>query len=393
MSDRLGMGKRGEGESGKVSRFDRYMLSQLMMLFGFFSLILISVYWVNRAVALFDELISDGQSAWVFLEFTALTLPNVIRLVLPVSAFVAAVYVTNRLSSESELVVMQATGFSPMRLARPVVLFGVIVGLMIAVLVHVLVPASRTKLAERKVEIAQNVTSKFLDEGAFLHPAQGITFYIREITETGEMLDVFLSDDRVPGEQTNYTAERAILVKSAIGPKLLMFEGLAQTLEQGTSRLSTTRFDEYSFDVSSLAAESGPGRPEPEAVSTIALLTADPDLRKAMRAKPGALRFAGHERFAQSLIAVVAALIGFATLLNGGFSRFGLWRQMAAATAILIFINFLVNGTASIVENTPKLWPLVYVPSLIGFAIAWMLLIFAGRARRVRHDLVAAVAS
>ena len=34
---------------------------------------------------LFDQLIADGQSAWVFLEFTALTLPNVIRLVLPVA--------------------------------------------------------------------------------------------------------------------------------------------------------------------------------------------------------------------------------------------------------------------------------------------------------------------
>ena len=207
------------------------------------------------------------------------------------------------------------------------------------------------------------------------------------------MLDVFLSDDRVPGERTNYTAERAILVKSAIGPKLLMFEGLAQTLDQRTDRLSNTRFDEYSFDVSSLTAESGQRRPEPEAVSTIALLTADPDLRKAMRAKPGALYFAGHERFAQSIIAVVAALIGFATLLNGGFSRFGLWRQIAAATGLLIFINFLVNGTASIVENTPKLWPLVYAPSLVGLAIAWILLVLAGRARRVRHDLVAAVAS
>ena len=369
------------------------MLSQLMMLFGFFSLILVSVYWVNRAVALFDELISDGQSAWVFLEFTALTLPNVIRLVLPVSAFVAAVYVTNRLSSESELVVMQATGFSPMRLARPVLFFGVIVGLMIAVLVHALVPASRTKLAERKVEIAQNITSKFLDEGAFLHPAQGITFYIREITDTGELLDVFLSDARVPEERTNYTAERAILVKSALGPKLVMFDGLAQTLDLRTDKLSATRFEEFSFDISSLTAQASRSRPEPEAVSTIALLTADPALKKAMRAKAGALRFAGHERFAQSLIAIVAALIGFATLLNGGFSRFGLWRQIATATGLLIFINFLVNGTASLVDNKPGLWPLVYAPSVAGLAIAWVLLILAGRARRVRHDLVAAVAS
>ena len=63
-----------------MARFDRYILSQLMVLFGFFSLILILVYWVNRAVVLFDRLIADGQSATVFLEFTALSLPGIIRM-------------------------------------------------------------------------------------------------------------------------------------------------------------------------------------------------------------------------------------------------------------------------------------------------------------------------
>ena len=85
------------------------------MLFGFFALVLVLVYWVNRAVVLFDQLIANGQSAAVFLEFTALSLPNVIRIVLPIAAFAGTVYATNRLMSESELVVVQATGFSVRR--------------------------------------------------------------------------------------------------------------------------------------------------------------------------------------------------------------------------------------------------------------------------------------
>jgi len=97
-----------------VARFDRYMLSQLVVMFGFFSLVLVLVYWINRAVVLFDRLIADGQSASVFLEFTALSLPGVIRIALPLSAFAAAVYVTNRMTTESELVVVQATGYSPL---------------------------------------------------------------------------------------------------------------------------------------------------------------------------------------------------------------------------------------------------------------------------------------
>ena len=185
------------------------MLSQLLMLFGFFSLVLVAVYWVNRAVSLFDRLIGDGQSALVFLEMTALTLPNVIRLVLPVAAFAATVHVTNRLSTESELVVMQATGFSAFRLARPVLFFGLIVAAMMAVLVHVLVPASRTALADRQAAIAENVTARFLREGMFQFPAEGITLYIREVTELGELRDIFLSDARSEGAQAIYTARTA----------------------------------------------------------------------------------------------------------------------------------------------------------------------------------------
>ena len=113
-----------------MPRLDRYLLAQLMGLFGFFALVLVSIYWLNRAVLLFDQLISDGQSAMVVFEFTALSLPYVIRVVLPIAAFAATIYAINKLSSESELVVMQAIGASPWRLGRPVLMFGAIVGVM-----------------------------------------------------------------------------------------------------------------------------------------------------------------------------------------------------------------------------------------------------------------------
>ena len=125
-----------------MSRFDRYVLSQLLVSFGFFSLVLVGIYWINQAVIIFDRLISDGQTANVVMAFMALSLPGVIANVLPLSAFAASLYVTNRLNSESELVVMQATGFSPFRLSLPYCTFGILVFLMLSVLVHVLAPAA-----------------------------------------------------------------------------------------------------------------------------------------------------------------------------------------------------------------------------------------------------------
>ena len=168
-----------------MAKFDRYMLSQLLVLFGFFALVLVAIFWINRAVVLFDRLIGDGQTALVFLEFTALGLPRLIVTVLPIAAFAGAVYVTNRMLSDSELTVMQATGSSPWRLSRPVLVFGIIVALGMATLSNFLVPMAQAQLKEREREIAQNITARLLTEGTFLHPSSQVTFYTRVIDADG----------------------------------------------------------------------------------------------------------------------------------------------------------------------------------------------------------------
>jgi lipopolysaccharide export system permease protein len=368
-----------------MPRFDRYLLSQLVMLFGFFALVLISVYWVNRAVRLFDQLISDGQSAWVFLEFTALSLPYVIRLVLPVAAFVATIYVTNRLSAESELAVMQATGFSPWRMARPVLWFGLIVAAMVSVLSHVLEPAARSQLAERRGEIASNVTSKFLVAGSFLHPAQAITLYIREISEDTELRDIFLSDAREPSRQTIYTAERAALVRSDTGPKLVMFDGLSQTYDPATRQLTTTRFKDWSYDIGALIGGPGERVPDMSEVATSDLLRADADLQALTRQPVAALQAEGHERFVQALLGITIPLIGFACLLIGGFSRFGLWRQIALGVFAVIVLTFLQNVAADAARQTDGRWPILYLPNLAGLTLVFFLLTLASGPRRMRR--------
>jgi lipopolysaccharide export system permease protein len=227
------------------------MLSRFLMYFGFFALVLVLIYWINRAVKLFDQLLANGQNIFVFLEFTALALPLVIALVLPVASFIASIYVANRLTLESELVVAEATGISPFRLARPVFFFGLFTAAFIAVLAHLLVPMSQVRLVERQGEIAQSITTRFLTEGSFVHPARGITVYIRDITRDGEMRDLFLSDARSPKQRITYTAESALVVRTDDGPRLVMFDGLAQVLHED-GRLTTTGFEDLTYDISAL---------------------------------------------------------------------------------------------------------------------------------------------
>ncbi len=371
----------------EMPRIDRYILSQFLTLFGFFALVLVSVYWINRAVSLFEQLISDGQTALVVLEFTALTLPLVISVVLPIAAFAATAYGTNRLSSESELVAMQAAGMSPWRLARPVLVFGVLVALMVAFLVHALVPMARARMADRQAEIAQNVTAQFLRAGAFQFPVDGVTLYIRDIATDGRLEDFFLEDARNPQNQTTYTATEALVVRTDAGPRLVMMQGMAQNVRivDGQQRLSVTRFDELAYDLAGLVGAPDAHRRDIRAYSTWRLLRPDAELLAATRSTADKAAAEAHERLAKPFQAPIAAMIGFAMLLLGGFSRFGVWKQVIWAIMALILVQFLVTATENQVAQDAGRWPLIYLPVLAGGAICGFVLWLAARPRRLRQ--------
>jgi lipopolysaccharide export system permease protein len=374
-----------------VPTFDRYLLTRLLAQFGFFALILVAVYWVNRALSLFDNLIAGGSSLWTFLTFTALALPNVIHAVLPVAALVAALYGINRLAADSELIVVQTTGLGPWRLARPVALFGLAVAAMVSMLGHALVPDARAALAERGEALRADVTARFLKAGEFLNPGDGVTVYVREIAETGELLGLFLQDrrgaDAIAGQgvRTIYTAERALLLRPEGGaPRLVMFAGLAQTLDLATGSLVVTRFDDFTYDLSMLMGGDATRRPDPREMGTLALLRADAALAARTGRPLGALVFEGHVRVSEALLAFALPLLALGCLLQGGYSRLGLWRQIGLAVVLSVLLRVAANLTEGPVRADPASWPVIYLPPLLTLALALALLNRAAGGVRMR---------
>lgn len=355
-------------------RFDRYMLSQLMWLFGFFSLVLVAIFWINRAVQLFDRLIGDGQTALVFLEFSTLGLPRLITTVMPIATFAASIYVTNRLNNESELTVMLATGTSPWRLARPVAVFGLISALMMSLLSHVLVPTAGLQLAEREIEISKNITARLLTEGEFLSPTKGVTFYARTVGQDGVLRDVFLSDRRMEAQQMIYTADQAYLVGNSDGTSLIMVDGLAQRLTSADLRLSTVKFQDFSFDITSLIRTDSVITPKLGHLTSDRMLSNWANVATMTNTNVGTVAEELHDRFARAAFCLITALIGFATLLVGGYSRFGVQREIVISFLLLIALDGMRGSLSGPVLDNASLWPIMYLPSVLGGLIVCGLL-------------------
>ena len=161
-----------------------------------------------------------------------------------------------------------------------------------------------------------------------------------------------------------------------------MFDGTNQTLNLETRRLSVTRFSDVTYDLSALTTSDFGLRKSIDELSTAELLIASPVVASEIGLSPEQLRQEGHSRIAQPMLAVATSLIGFAALLLGGFSRFGLWRQIGIAIGLLIFVQLVNTQGTALALSSPYAWVFVYLGPLTGLGIAGALLWLSQRPRR-----------
>ena len=198
-------------------------------------------------------------------------------------------------------------------------------------------------------------------------------------------MDLFLSDTRNPDESVTYTAARAYLIRTDNGPQLLMIDGMAQTLDTETGRLLTTTFDDFAYDVSDLTgSEPSDTRGAPE-ITTFELMSLSPALVEETGRTRAQLMLEIQNRTAQALLALSGSLIGFAALIVGGFSRFGVWRQIIIAIALVIVVKIVESVAANMVRVTPEAWYLAYLPTLVGLLITAFLLHLAAKPKKRRR--------
>src|SRR5215475_2240546 len=102
-----------------MGKLSLYVLRQVAGPLLLFTLLITTVIWLSQSLRLLDLVINRGQSAGMFVYLTFLTLPSLLAVIVPIAFFAGALYALNRLSGDSELVVMWAAGFSRAQMAIP----------------------------------------------------------------------------------------------------------------------------------------------------------------------------------------------------------------------------------------------------------------------------------
>jgi lipopolysaccharide export system permease protein len=244
------------GTTRRMGSIGRYIFRTT---FGAFLVVLVSltaVIWVTQALRDFDLITSQGQTILVFVGITGLIIPLLVLVIAPIALLIAVAHVLNKLSSDSEIIVMNAAGMSPWVLFRAFLSVAIAVSLMVMAISAYFAPKGLRMLRDGLTEVRADVVTSVVQPGRFTSIENGVTIYIRQRNNAGQLLGIFLDDRRNPAERITIMAELGELIDNDKGAFLVLQKGVVQRHAANQRDAAMVTFDRYAFDLSQFAGDA-----------------------------------------------------------------------------------------------------------------------------------------
>ncbi len=355
-----------------MNGFTKYILRQLFVGMVLVTTALTCIIWLSQSLRFIEMIVNRGLSAGMFVYLTVLLLPNFLVIVLPIALFTVVVFTYSKLITDRELMVMRASGLSQFSLAKPALIMAMlVVGFGYALNLY-LVPQSYTKFREMQWDIRYNYVHILLREGAFNPVTDGITVYVRQRTNEGQLLGLLVHDQRDKDSPFTLMASKGAMVETDEGARVIMFNGNRQSVDKKTNKLSILYFDRYVFGFAPADTETMATRyREPRERSLDELFNIRALEPKMNKKEYGKFIVEGHKRLVSPFSSLGFTLIGLACLIASSFSRRTQTRQIILAISIMVALQGGALGLENLVAKQLDLVPLLYIlvlaPIILGF--------------------------
>jgi lipopolysaccharide export system permease protein len=359
----------------------RYMFRGTMAAFVITLVSLTVVMWFTQAIREFDLITSQRQTLFVFIGITGLLIPLLVMMIAPISLVLATAHTINKLSSDSEIIVMNAAGVSPWPLVRPFLAAALVVSILVALIAVYVSPWSLRELRDWATQVRADILTNIVQPGRFTTVGGNLTFHIADRRPNGLLLGIFLDDRRDPKEHATYLAEQGEIVKNDTGSFLVLEKGSVQRLEAGQHDPRIVTFDRYAFDLSKFGVgpQTGAGVTYNTREKYVWELIWPPANDALFVAQPGEYRSELHDRLATPLYPFAFVVLAYAFLgppQTTRQSRTLSLLSLTGAVALLRLIGFL---SVIIGAHAPAALTAQYV-ALIGSIVVGAWLIARGQA-------------
>src|ERR1700732_1985219 len=296
-----------------MGSIDKYIFRTTLASFALVLVSLTGVIWITQALRGIDLMTSQGQTILTFLGVTGLAIPVLVLIIAPIALMIAISHTLNKLATDSEIIVMNAAGLSPLRLFRPFIYATVVVALLVAFIASYLAPDGMRRLKQWDAEITADVLANILQPGRFAQLDQNLTIRIRERQPGGLLVGIFIDDRRDPKERVSIVADHGTVLKNDGGSFLILEDGNLERFEIDKRDPALVAFARYAFDMSKF---SNQGHDVTLGIRERYLweLLSPPDDDPVYTQVPGQFRAELHDRFLAPIYPFAFAALTFAFL-------------------------------------------------------------------------------
>ena len=348
-------------------QFDRYLFGQMIRTTIAVSVTLVGIMWLFQTIRLLEVVINRGAPISNFLLMSVTVIPLWLTIAVPVSAFVAVIWVFQRAVADRELLVMQASGRSALQLARAPLALGILLTLVLIVNSVMVLPQSFGIYKRVQFEVRNSIPTVMLQDNVFIDVVDGLTMLIGEKLDDGLAKDLFIHDERTEGKVITMTARVGQFVERDGLPAVILQEGERIELSKSGDSGATLLFDSHTVTIAPKDKTVSSQMPIDMNEDTISnLLNPEkspyPDYFNQRRAE-------GHYRIVSPALALVLILIATVGALFGQVRRHT-WskRTLLMIVGSIVSISALVSSRSlatSLPSTVPLLYASVLVPSLI----------------------------
>ena len=355
------------GSQEATMQFDRYLFGQMIRTTIAVSITLVGIMWLFQTIRLLEVVINRGAPISNFLLMSVTVIPLWLTIAVPVSAFVAVIWVFQRAVADRELLVMQASGRSALQLARAPLALGILLTLVLIVNSVMVLPQSFGIYKRVQFEVRNSIPTVMLQDNVFIDVVDGLTMLIGEKLDDGLAKDLFIHDERTEGKVITMTARVGQFFERDGLPAVILQEGERIEFSKSGDSGAMLLFDTHTVTIAPKDKTVSSQMPIDMNEDTISnLLNPEkspyPDYFNQRRAE-------GHYRIVSPALALVLILIATVGALFGQVRRHT-WskRTLLMIVGSIVSISALVSSRSlatSLPSTVPLLYASVLVPSLI----------------------------
>lgn len=353
----------------------RYIFRQTAVALLMILITLTLIVWVTTALRELKILTSHGQTFFIFLKITLLTLPNLIVIVAPVALLISALHTLNRLSGDSEIIVFSAAGAPIWRVMTPYIVLALIVAVAVACVNFYFMPKSMRLLRDYLIQVRTDLISQVLQPGNFTSAEKGLTFHIRDKGANGDLLGLMVHDERNTAQAMTYLADRGEIIKREGRSFLIMYGGHVHRHNTDENEVHIISFDSYLFDISQLGPQDGERDYKPKERYITELISPDTD-DEYYEQNEGKFRAELHDRLASPLYPILFVLIAVVHLGYPRTTRQGRLQSVFLAFSAAAFLRIAGLAATNALAKKASAVFFVYGIPVAGIAAALLLAYF-----------------